>query len=797
MTAVTISLPGVPFQNLAAVNTIAALRLRASLGLTQGENIQVNGGETLADGGGGLYTWDAASTLDDDGASVIKPADRLGSVAGRWRIAIGGSGGGQGGGNVAQTLADLKAAPTSNVSMVYNGFVYTWTEGNFSDRENDTTVVKSDNYAITAGAWVQQIGPISPRQFGGVGDGTADDTEALQDAITAANLTRRPLNLADGRWVATDPLFDPAIQYNRLKIYGDGMNTSEIVNKCIGKTCFNLDNSYWVELRDFKITGNGLTGAAGNGHAISMRDPAIDSGTYLPGFTKLTRIYITGHLGVDKDAFGDDMGACGVFAVNCLGAVLSGVYPQNCQYGFHFTKTFQSKFVDCTFDGNKLSGLVDVLNERLTVEGSDCLGNDANAGGGQFTADIATLTMTVTAIEPGTVLKVGSVLDGSDIAGTKITALGTGTGGTGTYTVDQPQSFTGRVMTATGVIDIPLGGGFKAKTRAGSIVHYGSWMSTYRGNKLKDFYQCGVSVGSTDESPVIDGNWFAIPPRAGVASVYSRAPARIICNTFDRFGPFTGMNRRDVHCLLGVGVNDFGLVDGNAHRLNGGGDMMAFVDIDGQVGNQISGTVSDNLIGQGAPIANALTATYGFRFKGSSTNSKMLKISGNRIRVPDDAPGLVTITTGFDFSGIDTTNGYPFNDDDNLVVNEGGVVTTPKAFPGFPYKYMQRDMAGQKFRGRATSVALTDFAEASSAISGDKVLSTSGWTLLGTVSFQGGIDRTRSYPRAVLSTPTNNVVLVANWTASDQVCEVWAQATSGTPTITSGTTLRVAMLATD
>lgn len=53
---------------------------------------------------------------------------------------------------------------------------------------------------------------------------------------------------------------------------------------------------------------------------------------------------------------------------------------------------------------------------------------------------VAGTTLVVTAVTSGT-LAVGSILTGTGItAGTKITALGTGTGGTGTYTVDTSQA---------------------------------------------------------------------------------------------------------------------------------------------------------------------------------------------------------------------------------------------------------------------------------------------------------------------------------------------------------------------
>lgn len=63
--------------------------------------------------------------------------------------------------------------------------------------------------------------------------------------------------------------------------------------------------------------------------------------------------------------------------------------------------------------------------------------------------------MTVTAILAGTVLEVGQVLSGGGVAGgTTITALGTGTGSTGTYTVSASQTIASTTITATGVSPI-------------------------------------------------------------------------------------------------------------------------------------------------------------------------------------------------------------------------------------------------------------------------------------------------------------------------------------------------------
>jgi hypothetical protein len=69
--------------------------------------------------------------------------------------------------------------------------------------------------------------------------------------------------------------------------------------------------------------------------------------------------------------------------------------------------------------------------------------NDAN-----FTASQSGNVLTVTAVASGA-LAVGQVVAGAGVtAGTKITALGTGTGGTGTYTVDSSATIASEAMTA-------------------------------------------------------------------------------------------------------------------------------------------------------------------------------------------------------------------------------------------------------------------------------------------------------------------------------------------------------------
>lgn len=78
------------------------------------------------------------------------------------------------------------------------------------------------------------------------------------------------------------------------------------------------------------------------------------------------------------------------------------------------------------------------------------LGKTTRAGNGAVvTGSISGTTLTVTAVSSGT-LTIGQYISGSGVtAATKITAFGTGLGGTGIYTVDTSQTVSSTTITAT------------------------------------------------------------------------------------------------------------------------------------------------------------------------------------------------------------------------------------------------------------------------------------------------------------------------------------------------------------
>lgn len=84
---------------------------------------------------------------------------------------------------------------------------------------------------------------------------------------------------------------------------------------------------------------------------------------------------------------------------------------------------------------------------RSTVDNNK---TNPDAGPASFTGSISGVTLTVTAVTSGTV-QVGQTLSGTGVtSGTQITALGTGTGGNGTYTVSASQTASSTTITATG-----------------------------------------------------------------------------------------------------------------------------------------------------------------------------------------------------------------------------------------------------------------------------------------------------------------------------------------------------------
>lgn len=85
--------------------------------------------------------------------------------------------------NTRMTLAQLKAAPVSDKTSLYDGKLWTWTLGDYSARASDPNVVKSDANPLTTGAWVTNDGALYAGNYGIKGDGSVE-TAAVQAFLT-------------------------------------------------------------------------------------------------------------------------------------------------------------------------------------------------------------------------------------------------------------------------------------------------------------------------------------------------------------------------------------------------------------------------------------------------------------------------------------------------------------------------------------------------------------------------------------------------------------------------------------
>nr|WP_294810611.1 glycosyl hydrolase family 28-related protein [uncultured Sphingomonas sp.] len=134
------------------------------------------------------------------------------------------------------TLSAFKAGPAVGAACVVGANdipdgAFFFTSGDFSGQPaDDQDIVKADDTPLSAGAWVRQTSssvtflqtgtdalrrpasaklhevPLSPADFGAVGDGSADDTEALQRMLNAAQSSRRPIVMPPGKYRITDSL---------------------------------------------------------------------------------------------------------------------------------------------------------------------------------------------------------------------------------------------------------------------------------------------------------------------------------------------------------------------------------------------------------------------------------------------------------------------------------------------------------------------------------------------------------------------------------------------------------------
>jgi hypothetical protein len=171
--------------------------------------------------------------------------------------------------------------------------------------------------------------------------------------------------------------------------------------------------------------------------------------------------------------------------------------------------------------------IIDKYGRLGARKGWDLLTSSTNA---VVTGSISTTTLTVSAVTSGT-LSIGVVLSGTGVtSGTTITALGTGTGGVGTYTVSASQTVSSTTITASNALgtDNYIESIFEFKTVTGTISYLcsgnGKLFSTTDNVTLTRKFVFGADSGgpiALTTQPTFTGNrwqWAALPEGSGASA---------------------------------------------------------------------------------------------------------------------------------------------------------------------------------------------------------------------------------------------------------------------------------------
>lgn len=216
------------------------------------------------------------------------------------------------------------------------------------------------NASITAGSGATQTRTlaaylsdiINVKNYGATGDGTTDDTAAIQSAITAAfgstgsphgssgQYTNKTLYFPAGDYRISSPLKFRSIQGG--VVAGAGIQTTRIFNNTSTSTVMQTNGCSYTCFRDLAVQVNGSSGSGSIGFDLDWDG----TGTVALNANYFENMAFTGEIGINIGA-GGTMGSENVF-VNC--------YFTNCAAQGLVTRNFNA--LDQTIIGGGASGCV-------------------------------------------------------------------------------------------------------------------------------------------------------------------------------------------------------------------------------------------------------------------------------------------------------------------------------------------------------------------------------------------------------------------------------------------------------
>lgn len=325
----------------------------------------------------------AAAALDSQNAAASSADEAAGVVAGALQAANNLS-------DVSSpTLAagNLKLIERDTVALLLADTILDYSVGAGKTAVTTDQIVKaggfrykvaasgaSDHHVTTAGGVKLYVltnaeGRFNVLAFGAAWDGVTDDAAILQKCIDTG-----PTLLPFGSVKVASSIILP----NKANIIGMGQLNTNIVSGVIGASTIKTTGSSvaYVYLAGFSMTGNGLTGASGNGHAINFIDPAIDSGTHTPQNCLIERVSITGFKGNDvRDNGALTIEACAYIGVDGVHNTCRKMNVSDCGHGFYFYRSQNCRVEDCVAADIMKSALIVMDCENVIGTRNDFVGS--------------------------------------------------------------------------------------------------------------------------------------------------------------------------------------------------------------------------------------------------------------------------------------------------------------------------------------------------------------------------------------------------------------------------------------
>lgn len=336
----------------------------------------------------GLQTIDGVTTVAGDRVLVRAQTSAVANglyvaASGAWSRATDFDGAGEvvGGTQVAVTSGTDRAGSAWRVAGA--GPIVIGTDPIPFERAYDSesvTFLQAGTGAVQRSAEDKLRDCLDVRDFGADPTG-GDSTAAFQAACAEAIASGRALRIPAGSYVLTDTLFTLASNCDTLHIFGDGMAVTELVNQTVGVPLFLITSARWCTISDLAIIGNDLT-EDGNGHAIALLNPGtIGTTTFYPLFTRLERLIIRNHRGMDLAYGGAAMPACAVYMAGSLGDVLDNCWISENGFGLYAHRSAQPEIRTCTFVDSDYAALVNDQCENFRLSQPDVVGDNTQKGG--------------------------------------------------------------------------------------------------------------------------------------------------------------------------------------------------------------------------------------------------------------------------------------------------------------------------------------------------------------------------------------------------------------------------------